>query len=91
MNKKEIISAIAEDLGCKKYEATAFLETFEKIVRECVKKEMDFTLPGFITFTTVDVSEREYRNPQNGEVIVKEAHKEVKAKISKKLKYLVME
>ena len=89
MNKSEFISAVAKsmhDNGLVSTEASvsrhlgAILETIKE---ELKTDKGNVSLVGFGTFSTTDVPERTYRNPQTGEPIVKPATTVAKCKLSK--------
>ena len=86
MNKFEIVTAIAEKTELTKKQAEAALVAFQEVVRETLTVGDKVSLTGFMTYETVDVPERECRNPKDGSAIVVPKHRKVKVKIGKTLK-----
>ena len=78
MNKKELISKIAEAAGLKKNDAERALKAFEDAVMEAVKAGDKVTLVGFGTFSVSERKERKGRNPQTGAEITIPAKKSPK-------------
>lgn len=86
MNKLEIVTAIAEKTELTKKQAEAALVAFQEVVRETLIAGEKVSLTGFMSFETVDVAERECRNPKDGTTVVVPKHRKVKVKIGKTLK-----
>lgn len=86
MNKVELATAIANETGLSKADATAAVKAFIDVVTDELKKGEKVQLVGFGTF---DVSERAAhsgRNPQTGETIEIAATKVPRFKAGKALK-----
>ena len=64
MNKPELINLIAEKSGLEKSAVEKFLQTFETVVIENLKKGEDVTLAGFGTFSAKQRHARMGVNPQ---------------------------
>lgn len=64
MNKKELIDAIAEDVGCKKVDAKGMIESFMKNVTNSLKKKERVVIVGFGVFDVKHRKARVARNPQ---------------------------
>ena len=86
-NKGELVDIIATKKGIKKKDATAYIEdvfaTFEEVITEYAT---GFKLGDLGTLDVVVVPEREHRNPQSGETIVKPEHYALKFKVNKRTK-----
>lgn len=65
MNKKELIDLITKDVGCKKKDAQAMVESFAKYVTNALKKKERVVLVGFGVFDVKYRKARIARNPQN--------------------------
>lgn len=71
MNKKELIDAIAKDVGCKKSEAKAMTESFIDNVTKVLKKKDRVVIVGFGVFDVKHRKARIARNPQKPNQTVK--------------------
>jgi DNA-binding protein HU-beta len=71
MNKKELIDKIASDVGCKKKDAQAMVESFAKNIMNALKKKDRVVLVGFGVFDVKHRKARIARNPQNPKQTVK--------------------
>lgn len=63
MNKGDLIDAIAEKTGLKKFEASAALDATLESIQESLEKGEKVTLVGFCTFSTVYNAARNGVNP----------------------------
>ncbi len=87
MNRKELVSAIADKAGVSTNDADRVLAAFQDVVFDVVGKGADkLTLPGFLTFEQGSRSAREGRNPSTGETIQIAAAKTAKVTAGSKLK-----
>ncbi len=86
MTQSEIISALAEQSGMKKSDVKAFLEGLASMATGEVKKNGEFTLPGFGKLKKTNRKAREGRNPATGAVIKIPAKTTVKFAIGKAMK-----
>lgn len=86
MNKKELVTAIAENTGVSKKDVEKVLEGFIGTVVEEVKKDGKVQLVGFGTFEAAVRGEREGRNPRTGETVKIAASKVFKFKPGKAVK-----
>ena len=87
MNRKELISALADKAGVSQTDADKVLDAFQDIVFDVVSKEDEkLTLPGFLAFEQSSRSARSGRNPQTGETIQIAASKTAKVTAGSKLK-----
>lgn len=66
MNKQDLVSRIAEDVGVTKNNAQGMVESFLNTVTRALKKGDTITFVGFGTFKTSVRKARVARNPQNG-------------------------
>jgi DNA-binding protein HU-beta len=71
MNKKELIEAIAQDVGCKKSEAKAMTESFLNNITKALKKGERVVIVDFGVFSVKNRKARTARNPQKPDQIVK--------------------
>ncbi len=85
MNKAELVSKLAEDVGLTKVQATAALNSFIEGVTKTLKSGDKLTLVGFGTFSVSKRAARKGRNPATGEVIKIKAKKVAKFKAGKEL------
>ena len=86
MNKKELITAIAEEIGMtKKDVATVVDATFDKITAAMASGDK-VQLMGFGTFEVKTVAARDGHNPKTGEAIQIPESKKVSFSASKTLK-----
>lgn len=90
MNKEMLITAIAEKTEMTKIQSEKALIAFMDTVKEELVKGEKVQLVGFMSFETVQVPERECRNPKDGTTITVPNHRKVKVKIGKSLKDSVM-
>ncbi|PYS91328.1 MAG: DNA-binding protein [Acidobacteria bacterium] len=86
MTQSEIISALAEQSGMKKSDVKGFLEGLATMATSEVKKNGEFTLPGFGKLKKTNRKAREGRNPATGAVIKIPAKTTVKFAIGKAMK-----
>lgn len=91
MNKKELVSAVAEKAGLKKVDAEKAVEAFVDVVTEALKAGDKVQLVGFGTFEVAERAEREGRNPRSGETMIIEASRNPKFKAGKALKDAINE
>jgi len=80
MNKKELIKIVAEETGLTQGKAEEVLTAILQKTIEGVVQDNEMSFPGFGKFSTVDIPERQGRNPQNGEPLTIKAHKKIKFK-----------
>ncbi|WP_461199351.1 HU family DNA-binding protein [Enterococcus sp. N249-2] len=81
VGKKELVEKIAEDLVTTKKEALAFLNSFEKVVKESITEVGDkVQLVGFLSLEGKVRAARTGRNPQTGEALEIPAANTVSAK-----------
>jgi DNA-binding protein HU-beta len=78
MNRRELITAIADDLGTDRRAAEAFITSFVDVVMNRVAKGEPVLISGFAKFARVDRAARMGRNPQTGEPIKIAASRKVR-------------
>ncbi|MFL6468573.1 MAG: HU family DNA-binding protein [Pyrinomonadaceae bacterium] len=86
MTQSEIISALADSSGMKKSDVKGFFDTLATMATSEVKKNGEFTLPGFGKLKKTNRKAREGRNPATGAVIKIPAKTTVKFSIGKAMK-----
>jgi DNA-binding protein HU-beta len=69
MNKAEFISAVAEEAGSSKSDASAHVEAMINVVTKTLKSDAEVALVGFGTFKAKKRDARQGRNPRTGETI----------------------
>lgn len=89
MNKKELVSAVAEKAGLKKKDAEAAVKAFQEVISEEIAMGEKVQLVGFGTFYVGDRAAREGRNPKTGEALHIEASRTPRFKAGKGLKAIV--
>lgn len=86
MTQTEIVSHLADKTGIKKTEAKAFFDTLASLAAGEVKKNGEFTLPGFGKLVKATRKAREGRNPATGATIKIPAKTTVKFRVGKAMK-----
>jgi DNA-binding protein HU-beta len=84
--KSDVITAIAEQAGISKKEATAAFEAFVGYVAEACERGERCAIPGLGSFTVTERQAREGRNPRTKETINIPASKNVRFKAGKDLR-----
>lgn len=86
MNKKELVSALAEKVNVTKKEAALFVDSFVDVVSDALGKGESVKIVGFGTFEVVERKPRKGVNPQTKEAIEIPGGKVPKFKAGKELK-----
>jgi DNA-binding protein HU-beta len=86
MTQTEIINALAEKSGLKKTEVKGMFDALAELATKEVKKNGEFTLPGFGKLKKTNRKAREGRNPATGAVIKIPATTTVKFSLGKAMK-----
>lgn len=86
MTQTEIIGALAEGAGLKKTEVKGLFDSIAELAAKEVKKNGEFTLPGFGKLVKATRKAREGRNPATGAVIKIPAKTTVKFRLGKAMK-----
>lgn len=88
MNKKELISAMAESAGTTQVEAGNILSAFCDVVVSELKDGNSVTIPGFGQFIPKHRPSRQVRNPQTKEMMMSKEKTVTQFKPSSALKDL---
>lgn len=91
MNKKDLVKAMAEQLGTTQKAAAEQLDAVLDVITAALVAGEDVKLAGFGTFSVTERAAREGRNPATGETIQIAASKAPKFKAAKALKDLINE
>lgn len=86
MTQTEIISNLADSSGLKKTDVKAVFDALATLATNEVKKNGEFTVPGFGKLKKTNRKAREGRNPATGAVIKIPAKTTVKFSIGKAMK-----
>ncbi len=86
MTQTDIINHLAEKSGVKKADAKEFFTALAALATSEVKKNGEFTLPGFGKLVKATRKAREGRNPATGETIKIPAKTTVKFRLGKAMK-----
>ena len=86
MTQTEIINALAEKSGLKKKEVKGMFDAVAELATKEVKKNGEFTVPGFGKLVKATRKAREGRNPATGAVIKIPAKTTVKFRLGKAMK-----
>lgn len=86
MTQTEIISSLADKSGLKKTEVKGMFDSIAALAIAEVKKNGEFTLPGFGKLVKATRKAREGRNPATGAVIKIPAKTTVKFRLGKAMK-----
>ncbi len=86
MTQTEIIGSLAESTGCKKTDVKGMFDALAALATAEVKKNGEFTLPGFGKLVKATRKAREGRNPATGATIKIPAKTTVKFRLGKAMK-----
>ena len=86
MTQTEIINHLADKTGVKKTDAKEFFNALSDLAASEVKKNGEFTLPGFGKLVKAQRKAREGRNPATGATIKIPAKTTVKFRLGKSMK-----
>ncbi len=86
MTQTEIINTLAEKSGLKKTEVKGLFDSTAELAAKEVKKNGEFTVPGFGKLVKTTRKAREGRNPATGAVIKIPAKTTVKFRLGKAMK-----
>lgn len=86
MTQTEIVSSLAETSGLKKTDVKGLFDTLAALATSEVKKNGEFTLPGFGKLKKTHRKARDGRNPATGATIKIPAKTTVKFSIGKAMK-----
>lgn len=85
MNKKDLISSLAEKLDITQTASKKYLEAFEEILGKTLKEDESIALLGFGTFSLWKQTGRPARNPKTGAPCMIPSRNSVKFKLGKYL------
>ena len=86
MTQTEIINSLADSTGCKKSDVKSLFDALAALATSEVKKNGEFTVPGFGKLKKTQRKARDGRNPATGAVIKIPAKTTVKFTIGKAMK-----
>src|SRR5882724_9869999 len=86
LTQTEIVSQLAENTGLKKTEVKGLFDALAGLATSEVKKNGEFTLPGFGKLVKATRKAREGRNPATGKPIKIPAKTTVKFRLGKAMK-----
>jgi DNA-binding protein HU-beta len=86
MTQTEIVNALADRSGLKKTEVKGLFDAIAELATQEVKKNGEFTLPGFGKLVKATRKAREGRNPATGKPINIPAKTTVKFRLGKAMK-----
>ena len=86
MTQTEIVNALADSSGLKKTEVKGLFDAIADLAAKEVKKNGEFTLPGFGKLVKATRKAREGRNPATGAMIKIPAKTTVKFRLGKAMK-----
>ncbi|HEX8141610.1 MAG TPA: HU family DNA-binding protein [Pyrinomonadaceae bacterium] len=86
MSQSEVVNHIAERFELKRAQAKEFFNELSDLASKEVKRNGEFTLPGFGKLVLAKRQAREGRNPATGETIKIPAKTTLKFRISKAMK-----
>jgi DNA-binding protein HU-beta len=86
MTQTEIVNQLAERSGLKKTEVKGLFDAIAELATKEVRKNGEFTLPGFGKLVKATRKAREGRNPATGAVIKIPAKTTVKFRLGKSMK-----
>lgn len=86
MTQTEIVNTLAEASGLKKADVKGMFDSLAELAAKEVKKNGEFTVPGFGKLVKATRKAREGRNPATGAVIKIPAKTTVKFRLGKAMK-----
>jgi DNA-binding protein HU-beta len=86
MTQTEIVNSLADASGLKKTDVKGLFDAIADLAAQEVKKNGEFTLPGFGKLVKATRKAREGRNPATGAVIKIPAKTTVKFRLGKAMK-----
>lgn len=86
MTQTEIVNSLADKTGLKKSDVKGFFDALAGLAAGEVKKNGEFTLPGFGKLVKATRAARDGRNPATGETIKIAAKTTVKFRVGKSMK-----
>ncbi|WP_166986663.1 HU family DNA-binding protein [Canibacter zhoujuaniae] len=89
LNKTELVAKVAAETGQSQAAVNSVIDGLFSAVAETLANGGKVSIPGWVTFDTIETAARTGRNPQTGETINIPAGKRAKATIGSKLKAAV--
>lgn len=89
LNKTELVAKVAAETGQSQAAVSTVLDGLFNAVAETVAAGGKVTIPGWVSFDSIETAARTGRNPQTGEAINIPAGKRVKVTAGSKLKAAV--
>ncbi len=86
MTQTDIVNHMADKTGMKKSDAKDFFSALAELATDEVKKNGEFTIPGFGKLVKAERKAREGRNPATGKPIKIPAKTTVKFRVGKAMK-----
>lgn len=86
MTQTDIVNHMADKTGMKKSDAKDFFSALAELATDEVKKNGEFTIPGFGKLVRAERKAREGRNPATGKPIKIPAKTTVKFRVGKAMK-----
>jgi DNA-binding protein HU-beta len=86
LTQTEIVNHMAEKSGMKRQQAKEFMNELANLAMSEVRKNGEFTLPGFGKLVLSERKEREGRNPSTGQPIKIPAKTTLKFRLGKAMK-----
>ena len=90
MTQTAIVSTLADKTGLKKSEVKSVMDAMTELATSEVKKNGEFTVPGFGKLKKTNRKAREGRNPATGAIIKIPAKTTVKFSVGKAMKDSVL-
>lgn len=90
MTQTAIVSTLADKTGLKKSEVKSVIDAMTELATSEVKKNGEFTVPGFGKLKKTNRKAREGRNPATGAIIKIPAKTTVKFSVGKAMKDSVL-
>lgn len=90
MTQTAIVSTLADKTGLKKSEVKSIIDAMTELATSEVKKNGEFTVPGFGKLKKTNRKAREGRNPATGAIIKIPAKTTVKFSVGKAMKDSVL-
>jgi DNA-binding protein HU-beta len=90
MTQTAIVSTLADKTGLKKSEVKSVIDAITELATSEVKKNGEFTVPGFGKLKKTNRKAREGRNPATGAIIKIPAKTTVKFSVGKAMKDSVL-
>jgi DNA-binding protein HU-beta len=90
MTQTAIVSTLADKTGLKKSEIKSVIDAMTELATSEVKKNGEFTVPGFGKLKKTNRKAREGRNPATGAIIKIPAKTTVKFSVGKAMKDAVL-